>query len=380
MMMMPGLLSSISAASRLVDNYTTTNASVDNVIMMFSDDASSPPTTACPNGTPVFWQGLAGSACYRIPSVIQTPRGTLLAFSEARLKNCGDQGQHDLVVRRSFDGGLSWGPVATVVAGRSPCAGCPPAVSNPSPVIVRGRPDDGSYYSAILLAFDTMNNPTSSHHGRDEQLWSEDDGATWGRRANLSYSANRGGLLGPSVGLQADDGTLYYSYIAPAAPHLHHLLWSADEGVTWTSSDGVAGLGECAIAFLVSPADGRILMNCRTGSHRRAQLVWSARGTPLTNVSFPAGLSDAGCQGSVINERGTLYLSNAADARARAHLTVKRSVDRGASWSAGVDVHPGPAAYSQLVGLGAGRGVGVLFEAGKASPYEAICWKAVDVF
>jgi hypothetical protein len=33
---------------------------------------------------------------------------------------------------------------------------------------------------AILLAFDTMNNPSVGRHGEDMQMWSADDGLTWG--------------------------------------------------------------------------------------------------------------------------------------------------------------------------------------------------------
>ena len=60
----------------------------------------------------------------------------------------------------------------------------------------------------------------------------------------------------------------------------HFLYWSTSLGDTWQSSVKVKGLGECSIAFLVDPTDGRIIMNCRTGKHTRAQLVWTADGIP----------------------------------------------------------------------------------------------------
>ena len=77
--------------------------------------------------TPIFYPGLNGSQCYRIPSIIATHRGTLLAFAESRLGGCGDQGTHNLVVRRSSDNGATWGPLITVFAGVVPCPGCPAA-------------------------------------------------------------------------------------------------------------------------------------------------------------------------------------------------------------------------------------------------------------
>ena len=45
------------------------------------------------------------------------------------------------------------------------------------------------------------------------QVWSNDDGATWGKSTVISYAPfnNTGGLIGPSVGIQAADGTIYFS-------------------------------------------------------------------------------------------------------------------------------------------------------------------------
>ena len=95
------------------------------------------PTGPCPECTPVFYPGLGGSKCFRIPSIIQTSQGTLLAFSENRVSDCGDNGaHHDLVARRSSDQGKTWGDMITVRKGTVPCKNCPAAISNPNPVEV----------------------------------------------------------------------------------------------------------------------------------------------------------------------------------------------------------------------------------------------------
>ena len=89
--------------------------------------------------------------------------GGPVAFAENRLDGCGDQGKHNLVVRRSADEGKTWGPLVTVFEGVTPCPGCPAAVSNPNPVEVTFP--NGT--RAVLLLFDTMNNPSAAHHGLD---------------------------------------------------------------------------------------------------------------------------------------------------------------------------------------------------------------------
>ncbi|MCX5654351.1 MAG: sialidase family protein [Planctomycetota bacterium] len=53
----------------------------------------------------VFVAGTDGYHTYRIPSLIVTPKGTLLAFCEGRKTGRGDAGNIDVVLRRSFDGG-----------------------------------------------------------------------------------------------------------------------------------------------------------------------------------------------------------------------------------------------------------------------------------
>merc|ERR1712014_262945 len=116
-------------------------------------------------------------------------------MGEDRVSNCGDDGaNHDLVVRRSHDLGQTWGPLITVKHGLIPCKGCPAAISNPNPVEVKFP--DGTH--KVLLHFDTMNNPSPSKHGIDMQIWSSDDGVTWGNASNLSFLpvVDYGGMIG----------------------------------------------------------------------------------------------------------------------------------------------------------------------------------------
>lgn len=55
----------------------------------------------------------------------------------------------------------------------------------------------------------------------------------------------------------------------------------------------------------------------------------------------------------------------------RTNLTVRASTDDGQTWSAGKTVQPGQAAYSSTALLKDGT-IGVLYETGKAHPYERI--------
>jgi sialidase-1 len=66
----------------------------------------------------LFRGGTGGYGCYRIPALLRTATGSLLAFAEARRSpSCADRGDIDLVVRRSTNNGRTWGPIRVVLSG-----------------------------------------------------------------------------------------------------------------------------------------------------------------------------------------------------------------------------------------------------------------------
>lgn len=300
--------------------------------------------------TEVFPHGWAGSKCYRIPTILRTSSGALLAFAEARLDGCGDGGSHNLVARRSTDDGMTWGDLIVVTRGE---VRPKHALSNPNPVEVTTANGE----KRILLLFDTQNNPKMSDHGDTMQTWSHDDGQTWVDSsviAGLMQDGFSGCMPGPSLGIQENSGTIYF--VCHTYYHAF-LAWSTDFGNSWQHSPTVDGIDECSIAALPS---GTIAMNCK--SHcGRSSLKWSAAGELLSNTCIE-NLPDPGCQGSMIYWQDALYLSNDASTSGRNHLTVRRSVDEGLTWDDGMVVEYGNSAYSQLVGFPSPNTLGVLYE------------------
>ncbi len=304
-------------------------------------------------GTDVFYPGYAKSNCYRIPTIIRVNgKDTVLAFAENRQKKCSDSGDHDIVLRRSTDGGKSWGKMITVAKGK----GQP--FSNANPVQVGQR---------ILLHYDTMNNPTGKDPGSNMQTWSKDDGKTWSSPTKVKFTnaGNDGNLIGPSVGLSSTSrNTIYFVEHNGGEGRLY---WSKDGGNTWTvSADAARGVNECSIAFLVSSVDGRIVMNCRTGRGKRAQAVWSPDGKIVDKLRDVDGMSDPNCQGSIIRADGKLWVSHPDSTKDRVDMIVQSSSNQGRTWSSGIEVNKGRAAYSQLVDLGGSKDfLGILYESDK---------------
>src|SRR6476469_5867818 len=59
----------------------------------------------------VFRAGSDGYSCYRIPAMVTTRSGVILAVADGRITNCADiPNPLDLVLKRSTDNGRSWSP------------------------------------------------------------------------------------------------------------------------------------------------------------------------------------------------------------------------------------------------------------------------------
>ena len=57
----------------------------------------------------LFEANTGGYARYRIPGIVVTAKRTVLASCEARKSASGDWGTIDILLRRSTDGGRTWG-------------------------------------------------------------------------------------------------------------------------------------------------------------------------------------------------------------------------------------------------------------------------------
>ena len=115
--------------------------------------------------TDLFVPGAGGFFTHRIPALIVTYKGTVLAFCEARRVNRSDRGSIDLVLRRSSDNGRTWSDVQVVVHDEGMTCG------NTCPVVDRDT-------QTIWLPF--CKNPTGQKSPRT--VWvtkSVDDGANW---------------------------------------------------------------------------------------------------------------------------------------------------------------------------------------------------------
>ena len=349
-------------------------------------------TFACGNGNalskrspadlvPIFANGTDGYTCFRIPAIVRTLDGTLLAFAEARLNSCSDFGNVRIVMRRSRNDGKTWSPLETVAEnGILQADNAAPVVDTLDPQYPRGR---------LFLIYSTGDAPESAVlQGKGtRRVWyrtSVNDGATWTApmeiTASVKLSSWRDYATGPGHALQLTEGAhagrivvaAYHSEGSPqpaGRSYKANAFFSDDHGRTWHLSATVAvpGSNESTAA---QGADGAVIMNSRdqSGTHARILSI-SKDGSQHWDSTFVArDLPDPVCEGSMTSytlpsNRSVLLFSNAGNRVNRWDLTISMSMDGGLTWPKHTIIYSGPAAYSDIVVMPKGR-IGILWERG----------------
>jgi sialidase-1 len=323
----------------------------------------------------IFKAGEGGYRSYRIPALIATKKGTLLAFCEGRRNSAADSGDIDLLLRRSFDGGRTWGPVQVVAdMGED-------TIGNPTPVLERKTG------TVFLLLTRNPGQVTEQQSGdRQRTVWithTSDDGATWSAPVEITSQVKQPGwtwyATGPGNGIQLRSGRLVIPCDHDIGPRerYSHVIYSDDRGATWKIGGiAEAKTNESAVAEL---SNGELVLNMRSyhGQHRRAVQRSKDGGLTWSPLELDQALIEPVCQASMISARKALVFSNPA-ATTRTKMTVRLSEDGGHTWKASRVVWEGPSAYSSLATLRNG-GIGLLYELGDAKPYERIAFTSFDI-
>ena len=330
----------------------------------------------------IFRSGEEGYSNYRIPSLITTKSGSLLAFCEARKDHRGDSGNIDLVVKRSTDGGKTWSPPLIVWDAGDHTAG------NPCPVIDQRT---GRIINIVCwnLATDhgrDLHAGTSVDTRRVYQTYSDDDGLTWSEPKEITTKVKKPSwwwyATGPGIGIQLQKGPHKGRLVIPAnhtakGHYGAHTLYSDDGGASWKISEIIKPtVNESQVVAL---SDGRLMMNMRsqgTGDTKRPysgyrSIAYSSDGgESWTHPVFDDELSDPICQASIIRyDENRILFSNpnppvSLERGPREQMTVRLSNDDGQTWAEELLIYEGPSAYSSLAKIPNGK-IGLLYEKDK---------------
>ena len=341
----------------------------------------------------VFKSGTNGYNTYRIPSIIKTKSGALLAFAEGRKNNASDSGDIDLVLRRSENNGKTWGDLIVIRDDGDNVCG------NPSPVL-DNKTGNIFLLSTWNLGRDTERmiiNETSEDTRRIYVMSSGDDGNSWSEPTEITKDVKKDNwtwyATGPVHGIQIQNGSHKGRMIIPcdhieskSKKYYSHIIFSDDGGNSWeiggiTPQDYV---NECTVAEINK---GKLLLNMRNydrSQENRKISVSDDGGITWGNIYSDETLIEPICQASLLRYsfsgkyKKYLMFLNPSDKKKRINMTLKLSSDYGKTWNSKLVLHTGPSAYSDLTRLN-GDGIGCLFEAGVSSPYEGIVFKEVKI-
>jgi sialidase-1 len=353
------------------------------------------------DATKVFVKGEGGYFCHKIPTLFSTTDNVLLAFAEARGKNgreaCDDFSGTDLVYKRSFDGGVTWGELTLFYTNSSESE--TNVVGNAAPVQDR---DSGR----IWLPFCRNN----------EEIWishSDDGGLTWALPSSLSGLVQPSWLwvgLGPPGAIQLQSGRLLVPAYHSTSRFKGDGCWSAgftmysdDAGVSWQVSGDFGTPFKANECQAVELANGDVLIAARTISTHRIQVTSHDGGVtfdaPYVVPKDSLQQTIEGCEGSIVRDAAgssdaapnVLYFSNPNnDLVIRRNMTIFKSIDDGQSWDVFREVDRGAVAYSSLqmfptaaLAGGVKRKLLILYERSNSmevvfEPDEIVLW-AIDL-
>ena len=344
----------------------------------------------------LYYIGMPGYNRYRIPSLIVTKQGTLLAFCEGRTG--GDSGDIDTLVRRSEDSGETWSKYQVVWSDGSNTCG------NPCPVVDQST---GRIYLFCTWNLGTDNESDiiaykSKDVRRPYVCFSDDDGKSWSKPVCVSDSVSvndwRWYATGPGMGIQINQGKYAGRLIIPCN-HSYtetrndvfrinnrygygsHIIYSDDHGRTWQISEPIRP--GCNESQVVELSDGSLMMNMRSYNAKQCRAVSISKdgGVHFSAITHDTALIEPVCQASMItysNSRNGnniwLLFSNPADKKSRIKMTVRLSYDDGRTWPISRILHNGPAAYSCLAVLPGGE-IACFYECGEKNPYESMIFE-----
>lgn len=364
---------------------------------------------AQPTENIVFRSGESGYHTFRIPAIIGLSDGQLLAFCEGRKKGSADFGDIDIVLKRSSNGGKTWGELQVIVDKEELQAG------NPAPVVDALDP---AHPNRIFLFYNTGNR--TEHQVREglgrREIWyliSDDGGKTWQAPVNISTQVHKfaGNALYASADWRSYANTpghaMQMKYgphrgrlviaanhsSGPPLPHFRdyraHVFFSDDHGQHFQLSEDVAypGSNESMAAEL---GTGGILLNTRNQSgDQKCRLISRSNdgGIHWDTTYLEHNLLDPVNQGAVLtigynHKQAIIAHTHTQDSIRRNRLMLHISQDDGWSWFPYRTIDEAPAevkgdytAYSDLV-LISRKHIGVLYE---RNGYREIVFTRIDV-
>lgn len=340
--------------------------------------ATSP--TALRAGVAVRQHKQNGVHTSRIPGLATSKRGTLLAIYDARYESARDlQGNMDIGLNRSMDGGQTWQPMQ-VALDMKEWGGLPEKYNGVSDACILVDDNTGDIYIAGLWMHGVLDNETGKWvpgMTKDSTRWmhqwrgkgsqpgfgvketcqflitkSSDDGQTWSEPVNITAQTKHKNWWlyapAPGHGITLKDGTLVFPTQGrnEKGEAFSNITWSKDGGKSWTTSNpAFMNVTEC---MAVQLSDGSIMLNMRDNRNRGNKEVNGRRICTTSDLgqtwkehpTSRKALIEPTCMASIHKhvyhqegrEKSLLLFVNPESYSQRNHITLKVSYDDGTTW------------------------------------------------
>lgn len=348
-----------------------------SVVALFASST----VAAQPEVVEVFPPDMGGIKRYRIPGIVVTQKGTVLAYCEARKNGAADWGEIEVHMRRSTDGGKTWQPAQHIAHSGTRLEGNPHKKEGPVEQTVNNPVAIVDQKSGAIEFLYCIN------YARCFAMRSTDDGVTWTAPVDITASFEpfrakydwKVIATGPGHGIQIKSGRLVvpiwlaYGKEGAHAPSAAATIFSDDHGRTWQAGDvclpNEGEFGNPNETMITGLSDGRVMLVNRNVSKPNRKLVTTSPdgARNWTAPVFHEQLWEPICMASVIthpSKSGTLLFSapqtlsldkdgieKPAGRGKRENLTIKISRDDGKTWPIGKTLDAGPSAYSDLAVL-----------------------------
>ena len=300
----------------------------------------------------LYRSGTEGYHTYRIPGLVVTAKGTLLAFCEGRKTSRSDHGDLDLMLRRSTDGGKTWSAQQIIYEEGGTAK---VTIGNPCPVVDTAT-------GTVWLAFCRNND-------RVFMTRSADDGLTWAKPEEITADVKEKDwgwyATGPGHGIQLTRGRQKGRLVFPCDHGVKgreggwkgkgrsHVFYSDDHGKTFQLGKPTDwGMNECEAVEL---ADGRLLLSMRNyhGKNQRAFATSRDGGQTWSEPKHHAQVYCPTCQSSIHRYawKPDVILYSGPGGGGRNDLAIRASYDEGKTWPVARRLHSGGSAYSDLAVL-----------------------------
>ncbi len=345
-----------------------------------------------PQFSDVFVAGKDGYKSIRIPAVLVTKAGTVLAFAEGRAAHA-DQANNKLILKRSRDGGRTWGALQLVADDGAN------TLNNPTAVEERQSGRVFLMYQSCPAGLSERDGKIKPGHDgpaivRNFLIHSDDDGATWSPPLDVTRTTKRPErvtitAVGPGLGIQLTRGPHAGRLImpfneGPFAVWEVSAAFSDDKGATWQLGSPAPGAlvpngkgGQISLlneVQMVELNDGSVMLNSRKWGGKALRKIATSKdgGATWSAITEDPSLTDPGCMASVFRYSFTTpteqsrLLYSGPDSTKRENGVVRISYDEGKTWPVKRVLLPGSFAYSVLTRFADGT-IGCLYETDDAN-------------